>query len=560
MRKKIAFIAAGLDTLYMQQLVKVIAEKTASLNYDLIIITHFVNFYNGTPYIEGEEKIYSLTEKITPDGAIIAGSSFLHTELVEKTEKILLKNKIPAVALDYESSVFPNIVQDNRKSFALITEHFINEHGMNKILCLTGPEGNIHSEQRVCGYRDALEKNGIQFDENLVVYGDFWIDAPKKLAVDIAEGRIPFPQAVVCGNDYMAFQLCISLAEAGIKVPEDIAVGGYDGNPDIQHFSVSPTTVSGGYTRTGVESVMVLHGMISGEKCSTDNLLEPCIHTGTSCGCRCDGILQSMRAENQFNIRQKNTMFMCSDYSSVMNSVRTMDDWTLGILSHMYHLDNLEGLSIYLYGDSQTEEKDSSRSVQCIFRYEGQYISSGDVIAADHVFPESDNPAVYLCTPLHYQEHASGFCVRRSTYDSFSFEPYYGEFCQVISDALERLRQRTEEADRKQANTGNIYFSRFQALRDRIYEEPQLEWNADEQAGEAGISVSHFRHLYKSFFSSGFNADVISARLALARRLLKTTDISVNETAQRCGYDDASYFMKLFKKQFGITALAYRKR
>ncbi|MCI6583305.1 MAG: helix-turn-helix transcriptional regulator [Oscillospiraceae bacterium] len=60
--------------------------------------------------------------------------------------------------------------------------------------------------------------------------------------------------------------------------------------------------------------------------------------------------------------------------------------------------------------------------------------------------------------------------------------------------------------------------------------------------------------------SSGFNADVISARLALAKRLLKTTDISVNETARSCGYDDESYFMKLFKKQFGITALAYRKR
>ncbi len=167
---------------------------------------------------------------------------------------------------------------------------------------------------------------------------------------------------------------------------------------------------------------------------------------------------------------------------------------------------------------------------------------------------------MYLCTPLHYQERLAGFCVRRSTYDSFSFETYYGEFCQVVSAALESLRLRTEEADRKQANTGNLYFSRFQTLRDRIYEEPQLELNANEQAEKAGISISHFRHLYKSFFSTGFNADVISARLALARRLLKTTDISVYETAHRCGYDDASYFMKLFKKQFGITALAYRKK
>ena len=56
-----------------------------------------------------------------------------------------------------------------------------------------------------------------------------------------------------------------------------------------------------------------------------------------------------------------------------------------------------------------------------------------------------------------------------------------------------------------------------------------------------------------------FKSDIISARMALAERLLTNTSLNVNEIAEKCGYSDHAHFMKLFKKKNGVTALAFRK-
>ena len=56
-----------------------------------------------------------------------------------------------------------------------------------------------------------------------------------------------------------------------------------------------------------------------------------------------------------------------------------------------------------------------------------------------------------------------------------------------------------------------------------------------------------------------FNSDVISARIALAERLLVSTNLNVCEIAEKCGYSEQSYFMKLFKNKTGMTALEYKR-
>ena len=57
-----------------------------------------------------------------------------------------------------------------------------------------------------------------------------------------------------------------------------------------------------------------------------------------------------------------------------------------------------------------------------------------------------------------------------------------------------------------------------------------------------------------------FTADVIDARMALARQLLEQTNDSVSEVARKCGYEDTAYFMKLIKRRVSVTALTYRKQ
>ena len=72
-------------------------------------------------------------------------------------------------------------------------------------------------------------------------------------------------------------------------------------------------------------------------------------------------------------------------------------------------------------------------------------------------------------------------------------------------------------------------------------------------------SRAYFQRLYKREFGVSVMKDVITARIALARRLLVTDRSSVAEIAVMCGYESEIYFMQQFKKETGMTPTQYRK-
>ncbi|MBP5580866.1 MAG: helix-turn-helix domain-containing protein, partial [Ruminococcus sp.] len=127
------------------------------------------------------------------------------------------------------------------------------------------------------------------------------------------------------------------------------------------------------------------------------------------------------------------------------------------------------------------------------------------------------------------------------------------------TDMIAQLEERLEAARSSSDGSSSAYLAKIRELRCHVYEEPQLEWTADNASAKIGISTSYFQHLYRQFLNISFNADVISARLALAERLLTSTALRIGEIAEKCGYPDASHFMKLFRRKKGMTASEYRK-
>ena len=74
------------------------------------------------------------------------------------------------------------------------------------------------------------------------------------------------------------------------------------------------------------------------------------------------------------------------------------------------------------------------------------------------------------------------------------------------------------------------------------------------------ISISHFQHLYKEFFDVSCQTDIINARIRLAEFYLSTTDLSVKEIADLCGYENELHFMRQFKKITKNTPTECRKK
>ncbi len=100
---------------------------------------------------------------------------------------------------------------------------------------------------------------------------------------------------------------------------------------------------------------------------------------------------------------------------------------------------------------------------------------------------------------------------------------------------------------------------RFTQLRTQIYTMPESVPDIEGMAQMMNMSRSGFQHLYKKLFGTSVISDVINGRLSRAKRLLCSTDLTVREIAEQCGYSSEYNFMRQFKDRFGITPTGYRK-
>lgn len=102
------------------------------------------------------------------------------------------------------------------------------------------------------------------------------------------------------------------------------------------------------------------------------------------------------------------------------------------------------------------------------------------------------------------------------------------------------------------------YFAALNEIRTQLINSPFQACSAAELSARAGISVSHFLHLYKAFFGTTYKQDMIAARIRLACYYLRTSDMSIDSLALFCGYESGTHFMRQFKQAVGMTPSQYR--
>jgi LacI family transcriptional regulator len=122
-----------------------------------------------------------------------------------------------------------------------VTRHLL-ELGHRRIAFLAGPERNVEARQRLEGYRAALRAAGLAPDPALELRGDFTEPSGYELAASVLRMQ-PRPDAVFAANDYMAVGFVGALHDAGLEVPRDIAVAGFDDIPMARYLNPALTTV-----------------------------------------------------------------------------------------------------------------------------------------------------------------------------------------------------------------------------------------------------------------------------------------------------------------------------
>ncbi len=284
-RKKIGVIMPAITETLDASYLDGIYRQVRIRGYDTVVFTCSSNMQKmdmPTAYILAEESICRLAAHTSLDGLIVAAGKYHNAHVADRIISGLHGIRFPCVCTYYPNTEFPNVEVPQGNLIHEITEHLIAVHGFRRIFCLTGFQGNSEAEERLAGWRSAMEKAGL--DTSQYRYGDFWLDAPKRLAQDIASGTVPMPEAVVCANDFMAIALCKQLGTLGFRVPEDIAVTGFDGGPNATLTEPSLTTVDGKEFDVGSNAAVRLLELFDGK--TYPPVRTQHISFGHSCGCR----------------------------------------------------------------------------------------------------------------------------------------------------------------------------------------------------------------------------------------------------------------------------------
>jgi len=240
---------------FFADIAKTIAETVRPRGYHVII-----SYFEEDPDLERVEADSLLARRV--DGLILASSqSPDRLELFEE----LRTRKVPLVLIDrpMEGVRASFVGVDNEAVGRLATTHLI-EQGCRRIAHLRGPRIGL-AAKRLNGYLASLKKNRLTAPKGYVVDAGFQ-DHSGYLAMKQLLTVNPVPDGVFCYNDPVAIGAMKALREAGLKVPEDVAVVGAGNVHYSDALAVPLTTIDQKTREIGARAAELLLGQIGSKR------------------------------------------------------------------------------------------------------------------------------------------------------------------------------------------------------------------------------------------------------------------------------------------------------
>lgn len=240
---------------YFYRLLTGISEQATELGYHILVKPHF-----------SSDKTYiSELLNLQCDGYIV---------IAPLTDDIFVKHLEvsgnPAVLINSRSLYLNWVDLDNINAGFLLTEHLINL-GHKKIIFLGGFMNSLNTQDRLKGYQLALSKHEIVYFPDLVFYARYDQDTAYKIIKDAILTNKDFSSIFSC-NDLMAIGAIQAIKDCGMKVPEDIAVVGFDDIDIAASFIPSITTVRQPFIEMGKKAVEILVNQIENKETKLQNI------------------------------------------------------------------------------------------------------------------------------------------------------------------------------------------------------------------------------------------------------------------------------------------------
>ena len=285
MTRRIAVFIGQLNQEYLMEMSRSVTDAADKLGYRLDVFTEFGSYGDNYLHAEGERNIIRLPFVEDYDGVIIAPDTFGVPEMEKQLDLLLLsRTKGPVVSIRQEKDCFYTVQIDNRRAMAALTEHFVKDHGYKRICFMKGRADLRDADERFQGFMDVMNKYGLPVTEQQLFQGDYW-RGRGKAAVDWFLSGPEMPEAIICANDFMAISVLMALKERDVRVPEDIALAGFDDVEEIRYLDPAICSVHMPCYGIGDESVKLIDKICHGGKSEQIVRLPYQVMPRKSCGC-----------------------------------------------------------------------------------------------------------------------------------------------------------------------------------------------------------------------------------------------------------------------------------
>ncbi|MBW1972210.1 MAG: LacI family transcriptional regulator [Deltaproteobacteria bacterium] len=255
--KTLGLIITTIRNPFYSELAQVIEETARNLGYSLIL--------GCTNYdLNIEREHINILKGKGVDGIIFTSAHVKDPNLEE-----LKKEEFPFVLLNRrctgcsELSKIPQVLIDNEMGGFLAVEHLIRI-GHTRIGIIAGSEESSVTLERIEGAKKAFKHYGLFFDDSLITKGNFLMPSGKIGLKDLMDSSSP-PTAIFALNDYMAIGVMEEAHNLGLRVPEDLAVVGFNNIEFASFYNVSLTTIGQKKKEMGEEATKILVNMVEGK-------------------------------------------------------------------------------------------------------------------------------------------------------------------------------------------------------------------------------------------------------------------------------------------------------
>ncbi len=415
--------------------------------------------YQDTPEREkGESNIFSLMNPTAFDGAIILKDS-IQTEQAGENLELHLKKifEKPIVVIEKESELFPSICTDCYSAEYALISHLIEVHDCKEIVFVSGKKWHKHSKERLQAYCDAMTRHGLPVLKENILYGDFWYQSGELCAEQILSRKQKLPDAVACANDQMAIGVCKAFQKNGIRVPEDIAVIGYDSTFEGRTSPRSLTSALIPAEEFGQYAFHFLMSEMNGNIPESFKI-QPHLIYGQSCGC------QELDMPHYETKRKTwGTDISEESYASVFNMIdenlasqTSLKEFLNTVYAYIYQLGDIQEFHLCLGSDwkymgQNVHLSNKGYPEQMIHAIKYQKNHKDNTADSEQLFDSAEMlpelhqerafPTAYFFTPLFFENECFGYVAISYGETVRSYDSTFRKWTASVCRGFEMLRR-----------------------------------------------------------------------------------------------------------------------